>query len=155
MPPKRPFSNNNDYHSPPPGHRPTLANEHHLSPIHGHHPETPADAPVAITTPPRSNNRNYENLSPTIGNSPEHIQERGAVEINFSSRPATAAAADVAATEITGAMQNSPEVAMEPGAVGAGGARAAYHATQQQRIVTCNLNSMSPSENLLLQHGDN
>ena len=146
MPPKRPLSNTNDYQSPPPGQRPALANEHHLSPIPGHHQETPADAPVSITTPPRNSHRNDENLAPTIGRTPEHNQERIAVEVNPSSRPANAAAAEMASMEDSGVMQNSPAVVMEPRAVGGSGARAAYHASQQQRIVTCNLNNIAPSE---------
>jgi hypothetical protein len=144
MPPKRPLSNHNDYQSPPPGHRPTLANEHHLSPLPGRLPDTPVDAPVAINTPPRIIDCNSETLTPTIGRSPEHIQETPAVVANPNSRPA--AAAEIAMEAGRPEMQNSAAVAIESGALGGGGARAAYHASQQQRVVTCNLNSIAPSE---------
>ena len=144
MPPKRPLSNINDCQSPPPGQQQTLANDHHLSPIPGRLPETPTDAPVAINTPPRIIERNSENLPPTMGHSPEHIQQRPAAGANHSIQPAVAAEIHTEAERT--AMQNSPVQEMATGALVGGGARAAYHASQQQRVVTCNLNNIAPSE---------
>ena len=144
MPPKRSLSNHNQCHSPPPGQRQTLANDHHLSPIPGRLPEIPTDAPVAINTPPRIIHRTSENLPPTIGLTSEHIQQRPAVGANPSIQPAVAAEIHTEAERT--AMQNSPVQEMDTGALVGGGARAAYHASQQQRVVTCNLNNIAPSE---------
>ena len=88
--------------------------------------------------------RNSENLPPTIGLSPEHIQQRPAVGANNSIQPADAAA--IHTEEERAAMQNSPVQVMDTGALVGGGARAAYHASQQQRVVTCNLNNIALSE---------
>jgi len=144
MPPKRPLSNYNECHSPPPGQRQTLANDHHLSPIPGRLPETPTDAPVAINTPPRIIHRTSENLPPTIGLTSEHLQQRPAIGANHSIQPAVAAEIHTEAERT--AMQNSPVQEMDTGALVGGGARAAYHASQQQRVVTCNLSNIAPSE---------
>jgi hypothetical protein len=116
MPPKRPLTDANSYQSPPPAHRDTQGNEHHHSPIPGHHPETPADAAVSVTTPPRNFVRNADE--------------------NDETNPMAA----------TRAMQRTPQAEMQPVAVVSGGARAAYQASQQQRIITCNLANIPPSK---------
>lgn len=126
MPPKRPLTDTNSYQSPPPGQRANHGNEHHHSPLPGHHQETPVDAAVAITTPPRNNIRNDdENLSPTSGSSlPGEMNGMGT----------------------TTALQSPPQAEMQPVAVVGGGARAAYQASQQQRIITCNLSNIPLSK---------
>ena len=131
MPPKRPLSDTNSYQSPPPGHRAPHGNDHHHSPIPGHHQETPADAAVAITTPPRNNIRNVDaNLLPTSG----------------ISLPASAVTGEIHEVAANTAIQRSPQAEMQPVAVVSGGARAAYQAAQQQRTITCNLANIPPSK---------
>ena len=148
MPPKRPLSDSNSYQSPPPGHRNTHNGiDHHHSPLPGHHQETPADAAVATSTPPRTNVRNDdENLSPTNVRSPNQIQDRSAGAINGISLPATAVIDEMNSVSAPTAMQSSPGALMQPVAVVSGGARAAYQASQQQRIITCNLSNIPPSK---------
>jgi hypothetical protein len=148
MPPKRPLSDANSYQSPPPGHRNTHNGiDHHHSPLPGHHQETPSDAAVATSTPPRTNVRNDdENLSPTNVRSPNQIQDRSAGANNGISLPATTDNAEMLSVTAPTAMQSSPGALMQPDAVVSGGARAAYQASQQQRIITCNLSSIPPSK---------
>jgi hypothetical protein len=166
MPPKRPFSNTNaianDYQSPPPSQRHAHANEHHHSPIPGHHQATPADAPVAIATPPRNIRNGDENLPSSDDHSPNHIHARAAGAAIPISLPAIAGANDmISAIAATAEVQASPQAVIvpvaaiggsaraaviEPVAAIGGGARAAYQASQQQRVVTCNLSSIPLSE---------
>jgi len=63
-PPKRLLLSINEM-SPPPSQRQTADQEHHLSPMAGQHPDIPADAAMAITSPPRRlDATNGENQSP-------------------------------------------------------------------------------------------
>jgi len=150
MPPKRPLTdanaNANDYQSPPPGRRNAQGNEHHHSPMPGHHPETPVGAPVAIATPPRINIRD-ENLAVTGAHTPDHIQDQTVGAALTIRHPATVDANGMPATmATTAAEQSTPQAVMEPIVAIGGGARAAYQAAHQQRIITCNLTSMPISE---------
>jgi hypothetical protein len=150
MPPKRALTNanadTNDYQSPPPGLRNAQGIEHHHSSMPGHHPETPAGAPVAIATPPRSNIRD-ENLEITGGHSPVRIQDQTVGAASTIRLPETGDANGMICTMATTAVvQGSPQAVIEPVAAIGGGARAAYQASQQQRIITCNLNSIPISE---------
>lgn len=147
MPPKRHLHDSNCYQSPPPGHRNTEdGNDHHHSPIPGHHQEAPADAAVAISTPPRQQVRKDDaTLSPNSERSPELMQARAAGAVHGISLPATAVAVEMNSMAAITAMQSSPQAEMQP-AVVSGGARAAYQASQQQRIITCNLSSIPPSK---------
>jgi hypothetical protein len=177
MPPKRPLSNTNananDYQSPPPGRR---NNEQHHSPMPGHHQETPADAPVAIATPPRAHN-NDENLAFTGAHSPDDIHTQAASAAIPITHPATANAIDLLATTApTAEIHATPPAVSEPvclpigggaraavmdriSAIGGGvravtepvagiggGAREAYQAAQQQRVISCNLANIPLSE---------
>jgi hypothetical protein len=150
MPPKRAFTNanadTNDYQSPPPGLRNAQGIEHHHSPMPGHHPETPAGAPVAIATPPRSNIRD-ENLAVTGAHTPDRIQDRTVGAAIAIRQPATGDANGMPSTmATTAAEQSSPQAVMEPIVAIGGGARAAYQAAHQQRIITCNLTIIPISE---------
>ena len=112
----------------------------------GHHQETPVDAPVAIATPPRVHNNN-ENLAITGAHSPDddHTQAAGAA-IPIS-HPATADAIDLlSTTAATAEIHAAPPAVPEPVPPIGGGARAAYQAAHQQRIITCNLTSIPISE---------
>jgi hypothetical protein len=131
MPPKRPLQSNNDM-SPPPSQRQTVDQEHHLSPMAGHHPEIPADAAMAINSPPRRlENTNGENQSPPNSQS-------GAGQV--------ARTTDVLADRpISSPQQNESATDPSRSAIVNGGARAAYAATQQQRVVTCNLSNIPTS----------
>jgi hypothetical protein len=148
MPPKRPLSGTNDYQSPPPTQRDTHnGNDLHLSPMPGHHQETPADAAMANTTPPRSTVRNEdENLSPISARSPHATQTQAGGGIHAIALPAPAATDETNAAAATNAMQSGPQAVMQPDAVVNGGARAAYQVSQQQRIITCNLANIPPSK---------
>lgn len=124
MPPKRVLQPHNDDQSPPPAQRPAIALEHHLSPMPGHHPDIPADAAVAISTPPRRHDQNADLQSPS-----ENISPNGAGPIPaVTPAPQAALASEPAQTIVTN-----------------GGARAAYTAAQQQRIITCNLAAIPTS----------
>ena len=104
--------------------RPAIALEHHLSPMPGHHPDIPADAAVAISTPPRRHDQNADLQSPS-----ENISPNGAGPIPaVTPAPQSALATEPAQTIVSN-----------------GGARAAYTATQQQRIITCNLAAIPTS----------
>jgi hypothetical protein len=154
MPPKRPLTDTNSYQSPPPAHRAAPGNEHHHSPLPGHHQETPVDAAVAITTPPRNNIRNdAENLSPTNGSCPSAStvtgEMNGMATTTAMQNPSQAEMQPVAVVGggARAAYQASPPQAeIQPVAVVGGGARAAYQATQQQRIITCNLSNIPLSK---------
>jgi hypothetical protein len=126
MPPKRALPTPTDEHSPPPTQRPAI--EHHLSPVAGHHPDTPADAAVAISTPPRMQDQNAD-IQPPHETPSGNIGPNGAGPI-----PAVSPAPQAA-------------LAIEPAQSTAsnGGARAAYAATQQQRVITCNINAIPTS----------
>jgi hypothetical protein len=79
--------------------------------------------------------------------SPNQIQDRSAGAINGISLPATAIIDEMySVTAPTAVMQSSPGALMQPVAVVSGGARAAYQASQQQRIITCNLSNIPPSK---------
>jgi hypothetical protein len=135
MPQKRALPSSNDDYSPPPAQRQKLAVEHHLSPIAGRHPETPADAAVAISTPPRRQDETIDNQE-LHGIASENIcpNVAGQNDITLHAHPAGSPA-----------QQETP--ATEPGRSTAtnGGARAAYAASQQQRIITCNLTTIPAS----------
>jgi hypothetical protein len=112
----------------------------------GHHQETPDGAPVAITTPPRNNIRD-ENLAISGAHTPDRIQDRTAGAAITIRHPETGDANGMFSTmATTAAVQGSPQAVMEPVAAIGGGARAAYQASQQQRIITCNLTSIPISE---------
>ena len=129
MPPKRPLPTNIDEQSPPPTQRSALAVEHHLSPMAGHHPEIPADAAVAISTPPRRHDL-------AVDIQPQPVIPSENICPNVAGQRNTAPVANAAATT---APQPSP--AMQPASSTAtnNGARAAYTVAQQQRVITCNL----------------
>ncbi len=148
MPPKRPLYESNSYQSPPPGHRNTHNGiDHHHSPLPGHHQETPADAAVAASTPPRTNDRNDdENHTPTNVCSPNQIQDRAAGASNGISLPATAVNDEMNSVTAPTALQSSPGALIQPVAMVSGGARAAYQKSQQQGIITCNLSNIPPSK---------
>jgi hypothetical protein len=131
MPPKRPLQSSNEM-SPPPSQRQTVDQEHHLSPMAGHHPEIPADAAMAINSPPRRmDNTNVENQSPP--NSQSGAGQVANSTDDLADRPISSPQQDASATDPSrSAMVN-------------GGARAAYAASQQQRIITCNLSSIPTS----------
>lgn len=124
-PEQRPPPTTSDYHSPPPALRPAITLEHHLSPMAGHHPEIPADAAVATSTPPRTLSTTMA-MQPPFGIPSENISPNVVVQI-------------------APAQQEPP--ATEPAQIAAtnGGARAAYANAQQQRIVSCNLTTLPSS----------
>lgn len=117
MPPKRQAPT--DDQSPPPAQRPAIPVEHHLSPKAGNQQEIPADAAVATSTPPRVSH-NTTDMQPPNANPSANIDPN-------------------AAAQNTSAQQDASAIVPVQVAVTNGGARAAYIATQQLRIITCNL----------------
>ncbi len=118
-------------HSPPPTQRPAI--EHHLSPVAGHHPDAPADAAVAISTPPRGQDQNAVIQPP-------HETPSGINGPNGAGPIPAVSPAPQAALAIEPAQSTASN----------GGARAAYAVTQQQRVITCNINAIPTSTRTLL-----
>lgn len=132
MPPKRPLQSNNEM-SPPPSQRQAADQEHHLSPMAGHHPDIPANAAMAIISPPRRLDitNGEENHSPPNSQS-------GAGQVARTTD-------DLANRPISSPQQNPSAIDTGRSAIANGGARAAYAAAQQQRIITCNLSNIPTS----------
>lgn len=125
MPPKRQAPTNIDDHSPPPAQRLAIAAEHHLSPRAGHQQEIPEDAPVAISTPPRAPHHAID-MQPPLAITAENTDPNMAAQISPAQQGASPMVpATIAATN--------------------GGARAAFAAIQQLRVITCNLASIPAS----------
>jgi hypothetical protein len=138
MPTKR--SPPTDNVQPPEPQRSAPDNDLHL-PISsaGHHNDMPNDAAVASASPPSQ----IGQLSPTSSpvqlaqsppatNNSASIDQAPTVEENIHGRLPANVAANASA--------------LQPSIAGNGGARAQYHAAQQQRVVTCNLSLIPPSK---------
>ena len=142
MPPKRPTPTDNL--SPPPTHRTIIDNEHHHSPLPGHHPDLPADAAVANASPQSKRSKENEmpslpsilstpNINPddTTAQNAVTVQPASAIVDLFTSQPSSTTAATAV---------------LVPNATANGGARAAFIAAQQQRTITCNLSLLPLSK---------
>jgi hypothetical protein len=142
MPTKR--SAPTDNVQPPAPQRSAPGNDFHL-PLSsaGHHNDMPNDAAVASASPPSQDARQNDQLSPTSS----HVQLAHAPPATNNS-----ASIDLAPTIEENIHGRQPAIAVEtasalhPSIAGNGGARANYHAAQQQRVVTCNLSLIPPSK---------
>ena len=140
MPPKRPTPGDNM--SPPPSQRSASTNDHHHSPIAGHHPEMPDDAAIAAASPSK---HRKENDDPNESNSPDHLHPLP--NISDGAGQQLQAPIDLLTVQPAPAAAQAAVLAPNAGAQGAsGGARAAYVASQQQRVTNCNLSLIPPSK---------
>lgn len=137
MPTKR--STPTDNVQPPEPQRSAPDNDLHL-PISsaGHHNDMPNDAAVASASPPSQIGQLPPTSSPVqlaqsppATNNSASIDQAPTIEENIHGRLPANVAANASA--------------LQPIA-GNGGARAQYHAAQQQRVVTCNLSLIPPSK---------
>ena len=141
MPPKRPTPTDNL--SPPPTHRTVNDNEHHHSPLPGHHPDLPVDAAVANTSPQSKRSKENDMSSlPSIMSTPEINPDDAIAQNAVTTQP------ELAIVDLTS--QPSPSTSataiLMPNATTNGGARAAFIAAQQQRTITCNLSLLPLSK---------
>ena len=144
MPPKR-TAPATDNLSPSPAQRPAPAPEHHFSPIRGQRPDVPADAAVALMSPPRNQHQhNAENADRTAddGNDQQSMPPQSSTPIAES--PPVITNSIVANGGARAAFAASPPV-ITNSIEANGGARAAFAASQQQRSTTCNLTSIPAS----------
>ena len=139
MPPKRPLFTDNL--SPPPTQQITAGHDHHLSPAAGHQPDMPADAAVASASPQSKKTR--ENHNPNVAQSPDGATI-GAVAppITPNGQPPPAGP-ELSPSDQSGDSFDSS--APDQIVAGQGGAREAFLASQQQRVITCNLTLIPPS----------
>lgn len=118
--------------------------EHHLSPIAGHHPDMPPDAAVAVASP--QSKRTLENQHPRNSLLTGHHTNNTAL-IDGQMTQGVEADEQQHDSQSSTASAEATTQAMTAGqaATSNGGARAAYVASQQQRVTTCNLSLLPPS----------
>jgi hypothetical protein len=136
MPPKRTTLPENL--SPPPSQGSITSMDHHHSPAAGYLPEMPVDAAIASASP--QSKRFKENDMPPIPSSPNQSPETPGEQQEPT---------DLLTSPTTAAVVRAP--VLSPSLSTNGGARAAYIAAQQHRVVTCNLSLIPPSKSAATQ----
>jgi hypothetical protein len=131
-----------DHAAPPAPQRSAPDTELHLSPVRGLQPDMPMDAGVASAAP--SSPSSSENCMPSPLSSPiRGGHQTGTASISASTEQTPPSPENLATNYEASSLQ---AVVLQPSIAANGGARAIHHAAQQQRVVTCNLSLIPPSE---------
>ena len=131
-----------DHAVPPAPQRSAPDTELHLSPVRGHQPDMPMDAGVASAAP--SSPSSSENSMPSPLPSPiRGGHQTGTASISASTEQTPPPPENLATNHEASSLQ---AVVLQPSIAANGGARAIHQASQQQRVVTCNLSLIPPSE---------
>lgn len=161
MPPKRSFAGETPA-TPPPTQRLALDTGLHLSPQVGHHPDTPEISAAASASPPSTGSSDVDSVHPASASIAVVLSDHQAIAAHgkenvvllpmhhssLSDNPSELP--PVMNAEMPSGNQNLPDAiapsAQHPSTTGNAGARAAHHASHQQRVITCNLSLIPPSK---------